>query len=85
MPYKSLSELLRGIRSKHHGDFYYLNCVHCFATEKKLESHKKLGKNKDFRNVIIPSEDTKILEFNQYQKSLFIKKHYLVFMQILHV
>ena len=24
---------------------------------------------KDFCNVIMPSEDTKILEFNQYQKS----------------
>ena len=26
-------------------------------------------KKKDFCNVIMPSEDTKILEFNQYQKS----------------
>ena len=26
-------------------------------------------KNKDFCNVIMPSEDTKILKFNQYQKS----------------
>ena len=25
--------------------------------------------NKDFCNIIMPSEDTKILEFNQYQKS----------------
>ena len=25
--------------------------------------------NKDFWNVIMPFEDTKILEFNQYQKS----------------
>ena len=25
--------------------------------------------NKDFYNVVIPSEDTKILEFNWYQKS----------------
>ena len=36
---------------------------------KKLESHKKVCENKDFCNVVIPSEDTKILEFNQYQKS----------------
>ena len=27
-----------------------------------------MGKN-DFCNIIMPSEDTKILEFNQYQKS----------------
>ena len=26
-------------------------------------------KNKDFCNVIMPSEDTEVLEFNQYQKS----------------
>ena len=34
-----------------------------------LESHKKVSENKDFCNVIIPSEDTEILEFNNYQKS----------------
>ena len=32
---KKLSALLRGITSKHHGDFYCLNCLHSFATEKK--------------------------------------------------
>ena len=35
----------------------------------KLDSHKKVSENKDFSNVIKPSEDTKILEFTQYQKS----------------
>ena len=35
----------------------------------KLQSHKKVRENKDFCNVIMPFEDTKILEFNQYQKS----------------
>ena len=39
---KKLSALLRGITSKHHGDFYCLNCLHSFATEKKLELHKKI-------------------------------------------
>ena len=58
---KKLSILLRGIRSKRHGDFGSLNCLPSFATEKQFE-------NKDFRNVIMPSEDTKILEFNQYPK-----------------
>ena len=38
---KKLSTLLRGIDSKHHGDFYCLNCLYSFAT-KKRESHKKL-------------------------------------------
>ena len=67
---KKVSALLRGITSKHLGDCYCLNCFHSFATESKnLKSHKKICENKDFCNVIMPSEDTKIVEFNQYQKS----------------
>ena len=46
-----------------------MNCLHSFRTKNKLESHKKVCENKDFCNVIMPSEDTKILEFNQYKKS----------------
>ena len=30
---------------------------------------KRLSEHKDFCNAIMSSEDTKILEFNQYQKS----------------
>ena len=37
--------------------------------KKKLKLHKKVCENKDFCNVIMPSKDTKLLEFNQYQKS----------------
>ena len=66
---KELSALLRGITSKHHSDFYCLNCLHSFATESKPESHKKVCENKNFCNVVMRSENTKILEFNQYQKS----------------
>ena len=66
---KTLSALLRGITSKHYGDFYCLNCLHYFRTKNKVELHKKVCQKKDFCNVIMPSEDAKILEFNQYQKS----------------
>ena len=66
---KELSALLRGVTSKHYSDFYCLNCLHYFRTKNKLESHKKVCENKDFCNVIVPFEDTKLLEFNQYQKS----------------
>ena len=41
---------------------YSLNCAHLFRTNNKLE-------RKDFRGIIMPSKDTKILEFNPYQKS----------------
>ena len=37
--------------------------------QKKTLSYKRVCKNKAFCNVTIPSEDTKILEFNQYKKS----------------
>ena len=66
---KKILALLRGTTSKLHRDFYCLNCLHSFATEIKRESQKKACKNKDFSNLVMPSEDTKILEFNQYQKS----------------
>ena len=49
---KKLSALLRGITSKHHGG---LNCLHSFARENKLESHKKGFESKDFFIVIMPS------------------------------
>ena len=42
------------LSAKHHGDFYCLNCLYFFATEKKLESHNKVCENKDFCNVIMP-------------------------------
>ena len=34
-----------------------------------LNYTKKVGENKDFCNILMPSEDTRILEFNQDQKS----------------
>ena len=40
-----------------------------FWHRKQRESHKKVCENKDFCNFLMPVEDTKILEFNQYQKS----------------
>ena len=75
-----LSALLRGITSKNYGDFYCLNYLHSLRTKNKLELHKRICKN--FCNVIMTSEDTKILEFNQYLKS---NKAHLLFMQILNV
>ena len=41
---KQLPDLLRGIASKHHGDFYYLNHFHSFRTKSKLKSQKSIIK-----------------------------------------
>ena len=67
---KKLSALLRGLISKLHDDFYCLSCLHSFATEE------------DFCNVIMPSEDTKILDFNKYQ---IFDKYHLLFMEIFNL
>ena len=40
--------LLRRITSKHHGAFYFLNCLHSFATEKNLNRIKNNVKIKIF-------------------------------------
>ena len=40
-----------------------------FATENKLQSHKRACENKYFCSIIMLSEGTNILEFNYYQKS----------------
>ena len=34
----------------------------------KLDLYKKVFKNKDFLDIVMPPEDSKILEFNQYRK-----------------
>ena len=45
---KKLSALLRGITSKHVGDFYCLNCLHSFRTKPQLEYHKEACEIKIF-------------------------------------
>ena len=46
-----------------------MKCLHSFRTKDKLESRKKVCENKDFCSVVMPTEDSKILKFNQYRKS----------------
>ena len=60
---------MRGITSEHYGDFYRLNYFHSFVTENKFQSRIRAYENKDFCNTNMPSEDTKILDFRQIQKS----------------
>ena len=65
---EQLLTLLKGITSKHHRDFFCLHYVHSFATANKPGSQKKVCENKDFFNVVVPSEDTELLQFNKNQK-----------------
>ena len=81
---KSPSAILKGIMSKHVGNFdcfIYIH-IHLFRTKTKLGSYQKVGINEDFCCALMPSEDTKILGFSQYQNLI---EHHLLFMQILNV
>ena len=53
---KKLFASLREILSEPDGDNCSLNFF-IFQNKDKLESHKKVCENKDFCNVVIPSED----------------------------
>ena len=63
---EKLSALLRGIISKHHSDFYCLNCLYSFAAENKCKSHEKVCKNKEFCNTVMPSKDANKTPFIIY-------------------
>ena len=65
---KSLSALLRGITSKHDGDFYCLNCFHSYNTDKKLRKHEIVCNDHDYCYVELPNEDKKILKYNHGEK-----------------
>ena len=67
---KSLSALLRGVTSRHVGDFYRLNCFHSYSTENKLKMHENVCKNHDYCYVEMPNEDNVILKYNHAGKSM---------------
>ena len=48
--------------------------------KKKLQSHEKVCKNKDFYGILMPSEKDNILELIQYMKS--DKMPYIVYADI---
>ena len=49
---KKLLPLLREITYEHCGNFYCLNCLHSFATEKNLNNIKKYVKIKIFVSIL---------------------------------
>ena len=59
---KKIISIIKKSYIKNSGYLYCLNCLHSFRAKNKVESHKKVCENIDFCDVIMPSEDTKILE-----------------------
>ena len=54
---KSLSALLKGITSKHDGNFY---CLHSYSTRDKLKKHKMVCESHDYYYTKRPKENNKI-------------------------
>ena len=61
---KSIPGLLRGVTSKHDGDFYCLDCSSSYTSERKLIKHERICMDHDFRDIKIPDENNKILKYN---------------------
>ena len=57
-----VKKLLKGIKSKHVVNSYWLTCFHSFRVKSKFESHKKVHENKGFCVALMSSENTKVLE-----------------------
>ena len=60
---EALSVLLRVVISKHDGIF-----VKIVFIQLEQKTNLKVRENKDFCNIVMSSEKTKTLEFNQYHK-----------------
>ena len=68
-PIGSLSRLFRGIISNHHWDFYCLNSLRSFRTDKALKRHQRLCDNNDYYRVEIPTKNNSKLKHNHGEKS----------------
>ena len=66
----TLSALLEGKLSNHHGDFYCLNCFNSYTTKNKLKEHEEICNNHDSCHIEMPKWVEKILKYNPGEKSL---------------
>ena len=73
---KKLSQLFRGITSKHDGDFC-LNFFCSYSRENKLKKHKKVCESHDYCYVEMPQEDKRILKYNHGEK--FMKVQFIIY------
>ena len=67
---KSLSAILRGVKSNQNGDFYSLNRFYSYRTENKLKKHKKVCNKHDYCYVEMLDEFTKIWKYNHGEKPI---------------
>ena len=66
----NLSALFKEKPSKHHEDFYCLNCFNSYTTKNKLKEHEEILNNHDSCHIEMPKWVEKILKYNPGEKSL---------------
>ena len=65
-----MKRLTRGVASNHHGDLFCKNCMLSYHTENALKKHERLCLNHNHCEIVMPTRDKNILEFNSNEKSL---------------
>ena len=80
---KKLPILLRGITSKHNGDFYCLNCFNSYSAKENLKKHRNVCENHDYCYVEMPEKVNKILIYNYREKSVKVPFTYYADMESL--
>ena len=65
---KKLSAFLRGIPSKHDGDFYCLNCFILLEQKIHFRKHENVCKSHDYCYVEMSDKDNNILKYNPGEK-----------------
>ena len=62
--------IIKGITSKHVGDFYCLNFFCSFRAENALENHERVCRDRDSCYIEMPDKDSNILKYNPGEKSM---------------
>ena len=70
-PVASLKRLLRAMTSKHHGQFYCLNFLHCsYSAKNRFIKQEKLCNKHNYCHIEMPKKYNNILKYNDGKESL---------------
>ena len=70
-PVASLKRLLRVMTSKHHGNFYCLNCLYCsYSAKDRLKKQEELCNKYNYCHIEMPKKYNNILKYNDGKMSL---------------
>ena len=67
---RSETRLFRGVFSKHHNDYYCLNCTYSYRTENALKKQERLCLNNKDCLVKLPFKNQRILKYEKDMRSV---------------